>query len=65
MVGRRLEDLEELGEPSPEPFSTRKYSGRFNVRIPSKLHRILTLEASREGVSLNQLVNQKLAVGIG
>ncbi len=63
VVGYVVEDLKESGEPIPEPFSMRHYSGRFNVRIASDLHRALALEASREGVSLNQLVTQKLATG--
>lgn len=61
VVGHVIEDLEASGEPIPEPLSMRHYSGRFNVRIASDLHRALALEASREGVSLNQLVIQKLA----
>ena len=63
VVGYVIEDLKESGEPIPEPLSTRHYSGRFNVRIASDLHRALALEATREGVSLNQLVTLKLASG--
>lgn len=36
-------------------------SGRFVVRLPRSLHAALEREASREGVSLNQLVVAKLA----
>ncbi len=36
-------------------------SGRFVVRLPRSLHSALEREASREGVSLNQLVVAKLA----
>lgn len=43
------------GDPIPEPFDN-SYSGRFNVRIPSSLHRRLAEHADREGVSLNQYV---------
>ena len=63
LVGYVIEDLEQSGETVPEPFSTRHFSGRFNVRIASDLHRALALEAAREGVSLNRLVTQKLAAG--
>jgi predicted HicB family RNase H-like nuclease len=56
-----LKDLEESGEAIPEPFATRQFSGRFNVRIGKSLHRALAVEASRQGISLNQLVIQKLA----
>ena len=37
-------------------------SGKFVVRLPKTLHFALEREATREGVSLNQLVVAKLAV---
>jgi hypothetical protein len=40
-------------------------SGRFVVRLPRSLHAALDREAQEEGVSLNQLVVAKLAVGLG
>ncbi|MBI5746420.1 MAG: toxin-antitoxin system HicB family antitoxin [Nitrospirae bacterium] len=43
----------EEGLPVPEP---KDYSGKFNVRIPKTLHRVLAEKAEEEGVSLNQLV---------
>ena len=61
VVGFAVEDLEDSGEAIPEPLSTRHYSGKFNIRIGSDLHRALVLEAAQQGVSLNQLVTQKLA----
>ncbi len=39
-------------------------SGRFVVRVPKSLHAALEREAADEGVSLNQLVVAKLAVGL-
>ena len=45
--------------------ATPKKSGRFVVRLPQSLHAALELEAAAEGVSLNQLVVAKLAVGLG
>jgi hypothetical protein len=44
---------------------TPKKSGRFVVRLPRSLHAALEREAVAEGVSLNQLVVAKLAVGLG
>lgn len=40
-------------------------SGRFVVRVPKSLHASLAKEAKAEGVSMNQLVLVKLAVGLG
>jgi hypothetical protein len=45
--------------------ATPKKSGRFVVRLPQSLHAALEREAASEGVSLNQLVVAKLAVGLG
>jgi HicB family len=45
--------------------ATPKKSGRFVVRLPISLHAALEREAASEGVSLNQLVLAKLAVGLG
>jgi hypothetical protein len=42
-----------------------KKSSRFVVRLPRSLHAALEREAMAEGVSLNQLVVAKLAVGLG
>lgn len=55
-------DLHASGEPVPEPFSERVFSGKFMARVPSDLHRRLVIEAAEEGVSLNRLVSQKLAM---
>ncbi len=54
-------DLLESGEEVPEPLSRRRYSGKLNLRLAPSLHRSLAGEAEREGVSLNQLINMKLA----
>lgn len=54
-------DLEQEGEPVPEPIAERHYSGRFNVRVPETLHRELAMAAAEQGVSLNRLVSDRLA----
>ncbi len=51
----------ELNNPIPVPSATKKYSGRFVVRLPSNLHQHLAEEAERNGVSLNQMVATLLA----
>ena len=56
-----LEDLASSGEDIPQPFSKRRFSGKLNLRMSERLHRQLALEAARQGISLNQLINLKLA----
>ena len=45
----------------PEPIAHKKFSGKFQVRIPPFKHRQLTIEAAESGISLNRLVSAKLA----
>lgn len=47
--------------PIPIPETADKYSGKFVIRLPKTLHQRLSIEAQREGVSLNQLALYKLA----
>jgi len=54
----------EDGVAIPEPANQEEYSGRFNLRIPKSMHRMLAINAKREGVSLNQLVTSILASGL-
>jgi len=56
-----LEDMQKEGEPIPEPIASKKYSGRFMVRVPPRVHQKLVIEASEEGISLNRLISSKLA----
>ena len=42
-------------------LNSNKFSGKFLVRIPKSLHYKLTIEAEKEGVSLNQYVLYKLS----
>src|SRR5512139_2627952 len=63
VVGEVVTDLQANGEPVPEPLATKKYSGRFMVRVPPELHRQLALEAAESGVSLNRLASDKLRRG--
>jgi predicted HicB family RNase H-like nuclease len=61
VVADVVADLMENEEPVPEPLVTRRYSGRFMVRIPPAVHRDLVLEAAEENLSLNRLVSAKLS----
>lgn len=54
-------DLKRNKEPIPEPISTRSYSGKFMVRVPPEVHRMLAIKAAEFGVSLNRLVSSKLS----
>ncbi len=42
--------------PEPEEEHQHKYSGKFVIRIPKQLHRILAESAKKENLSLNQYV---------
>jgi predicted HicB family RNase H-like nuclease len=42
-------------------MASRKFSGKFMVRVPPEVHRHLAIEAAEEKVSLNRLVSAKLA----
>ncbi len=61
LVSEVVEDLQANQEPVPEPLSSRRYSGRFMVRVPPDLHRRLTIEAAEHGISLNRLAVEKLS----
>lgn len=60
VVGFILKDLAESKEAIPEPFGKRTFSGRLVLRMPEYLHRQLVMEATQQGISLNQLLNLKL-----
>lgn len=49
------------GEPVPEPFAIRRYSGKFNVRVGEYLHRQLAMNAAEEHLSLNQYLVRRLS----
>ena len=55
-----IESALEDGAAIPEPLNE-DFSGKFVVRVPKSLHKVLTELAKEEGVSLNQYINYKLA----
>jgi predicted HicB family RNase H-like nuclease len=61
LVRKVIADLKRNGEAVPEPISTRPYSGKFMVRVPPEVHRLLAIQAAESGVSLNRLVSSKLS----
>lgn len=61
LVKDALADMDRSGEEPPAPYATRSYSGRFLVRVPPDVHRMLSIQAAESGVSLNRLVSSKLS----
>lgn len=56
-----IHDCAEHGSAYPSPLSTRRFSGKFNLRIPPSLHRQIEIRAAEEGVSLNQWITMVLS----
>jgi predicted HicB family RNase H-like nuclease len=58
-VDRYLSYCDETGKPANKP-----YSGTFNVRIGSDIHRKAAQEAFRRGITLNDFVAQCIKNGV-
>jgi predicted HicB family RNase H-like nuclease len=58
-----VKDMKKLGEPIPEPLSTKKFSGELRVRLPPELHRALAIQAEEKGTSLNRVIVERLRAG--
>lgn len=56
-----IETKLEGGFEIPLPIGFKDFSGKFIVRIPKTLHYRLSVEAEKEGVSLNQYALYKLS----
>jgi len=61
IVNDCVKDMIKNEEDVPKPISTRKHSGKFMVRVPPDVHRLLATEAAESGVSLNRIASAKLA----
>jgi predicted HicB family RNase H-like nuclease len=61
VVRETVADLRKSKEAIPDPISTRPYSGKFMVRVPPEVHRMLAIKAAESGVSINRLVSSKLS----
>ncbi len=55
-----ITDLQSEKEEIPEPIATKKFSGKFMLRITPETHRMLAMKAAESGVSLNRLISSKL-----
>ena len=60
-----IEVMLEHGIPIPEPIEPGKYSGRLQLRMPPSLHRRAALRAHVEGVSLNRMLSDAVAMYVG
>lgn len=56
-----IESMKDDGEAIPEPEYLKPFSGQLRIRIPKSLHSSLSIEAKREGVSLNTYMIQLLS----
>lgn len=54
-----LKLMKEDGEIIPEPLSTKKFSGKFTLRMSTDVHRQLALSSAAAGVSLNSFIINK------
>lgn len=60
LVAATLREMRSNKEEFPQPLATKKYSGKFMVRVPPETHRMLSIQAAEAGVSLNRLISSKL-----
>lgn len=60
VVKECIDDMQANNETPPEPIATKKYSGKFMVRVPPETHRSLAIQAAEAGVSLNRLIASRL-----
>ncbi len=61
VVANAISDMKRNGEAIPVPVTSKRYSGKFIVRVPPEVHRRLALEAAESGVSLNRLASARLS----
>jgi predicted HicB family RNase H-like nuclease len=57
VVADVVHDMREHGEEPPEPIASKRYSGKFMVRVPPEVHRDLALQAAEAGVSLVMMIS--------
>ena len=56
-----IKDMRRAGEEIPQPISSRRFSGKFMVRVHPEVHRNLAIQAAEAGVSLNRIAGSKLS----
>ena len=53
VVADVVKDMKTSGEEPPKALASRRFSGKFLVRVPPEVHKKLALEAAENGISLN------------
>ena len=61
IVGEWVETLIKDGKPLPASTTSRKFSGKFVVRLSPEIHRKVALKAMARGESLNHYVAETLS----
>jgi predicted HicB family RNase H-like nuclease len=64
VVAEAIADMKLNKEPIPEPIATKRYSGKFMVRITPDMHRLLAIQAAESKVSINRFVCGKLTTTV-
>lgn len=53
-------EIEKDGDEVPVPLSKKSYSGSIRLRMPTEVHRRITLEAAEQNISINQLLVSRI-----
>jgi predicted HicB family RNase H-like nuclease len=61
LVVEIIEDMRRQDEEPPEPIASKRFSGKFMVRVPPEVHRDFAIQAAEAGISLNRLASLKLS----
>jgi len=78
-IGDAIDELREVAEdfirlaeeddkliPIPEKYEEEiNYSGKFTLRMPKSLHKMVTEQAEKEECSINQLILTYISMGLG
>ena len=64
LAAETVEDMRNNGEKVPEPLASKKFSGKYALRMPIDLHRDLAIKAAEQNISLSRLINNKLAASL-
>jgi len=51
--------------PLPEKYEESDYSGKFTLRMPKSLHKMIAEQAEKEECSINQLIITYISMGLG